>query len=114
MSLKMPPKHDLPLPHSKPIKATLSSTFPFTTTHKYCVESHMVMALKVRKYIVGSMPPQTFLNEFLLIHDIPSLCTAPEPQFKPGHYAKVVAVEGEKSMYNPFVSFLKCLLYTSS
>ena len=88
---------------STPIKSDISSTLPFTTTEKYCVESCSAMADEMRKYLIGPMPSSDFLDEFFPLRELRGLSKV--PNFNPGCYDKVVQVMKEKKAYKPFVCF---------
>ena len=103
MEPNTPPKHDKPFPHSTPVKATIVTTFPFTTNQKYRVESRNAMASEVKKYIVGPMPPGEFLDAFFPLSELGGLDRV--SSFTPGCYDKTVEAETETSAYAPFVSF---------
>jgi hypothetical protein len=51
-----PPSTNQPLPQSTPIKIGTSTTCPFTTNKKYCIESCTAMGEEMAKYLVGPMP----------------------------------------------------------
>jgi hypothetical protein len=68
-------------PLSTPIKMESSTTCPFTTNQKYCIESCNAMGEEIKKYLVGPMPVQQFLDDFFPISKLPDLATI--PQFMP-------------------------------
>ena len=68
-------------PQSTLIKIKSSTTCPFTTNQKYRIESHNTMGEEIKKYLVGPMPAQEFLDDFFPISKLPDLATI--PQFKP-------------------------------
>lgn len=110
-----PPRTNLPLPQSTPIKIGTSTTCPFTTNQKYRVESCTAMGEEMVKYLVGPMPAQQFLDEFFPVSKLPGLDTV--PCFTQGCYDNTVKSIKEKDSYKPFVSpfnefrswFLTCL-----
>jgi hypothetical protein len=96
-----PPNTILLLPQSTPIKVDSSTTLPFTTHDKYRTETCTAMAAEIKKYLVGPMPIQQFLDSFFPISELPSLGVF---DFKPGHYDSVVSAKSEGDAYDPFVS----------
>lgn len=103
-----PPNPTLQLPHSTPIKIDTSTTLPFTTTQKYRIESCTAMANEMKKYIVGPMPADLFLDKFLPTNDIPGYRRR---EFNPGCYDKTVNAQYEPLAYEPFVSLSKIIFY---
>lgn len=102
-----PPANNLPLPQSTPIKTSSSTTFPFTTTQKYRVESRTAMADEMKRFIVGPMPAREFLDDFLPTDRIPHYR---KRDFRSGIYDQTVnnlKVKDEKKAYIPFVSLSK-------
>lgn len=97
-----PPNTTLPLPQSTPIKVDNSTVLPFTTHDKYRIETCTAMAAEIKKYLVGPMPIQQFLDSFFPISQLPSLDDL--PSFLPGHYDKVLKAKLECDAYDPFVS----------
>jgi hypothetical protein len=89
-------------PQSTPIKIESSTTCPFTTNQKYRIESRNAMGEEIKKYLVGPMPPEEFLDEFFPISELPNLATI--PQFKPKRYDQTIRAKKEKNAYRPFVS----------
>ena len=102
MSATTPPNTTLPLPQSTPIKVDSSTVLPFTTHDKYRIETCTAMAAEIKKYLVGPMPIQQFLEDFFPISQLPSLDDL--PIFKAGHYHDVLKVKLESDAYDPFVS----------
>ena len=102
MNPATPPLHVMPLPHSTPIRADSSTMFPFMTTQKYCMESYTTIAREMRKYILGPMPPQQFLDNFFPLSGIADLSDV--PHFSTGCYSQTLLAKNELQMYNPFVS----------
>jgi len=92
----------LQVPQSTPVKANLATTLPFTTTQKYRVESVSALAQEIKRYLVGPMPPQQFLDEFFPLSAIKEARRV--PLFKPGCYNAALSVKYEKDVYEPFVS----------
>jgi hypothetical protein len=89
-------------PQSTPIKIESSTTCPFTTNQKYHIESRNAMGEEIKKYLVGLMPAQEFLDDFFPISELPDLATI--PQFKPKCYGRTIKAKKEKNSYRPFVS----------
>jgi hypothetical protein len=85
-----PPNAPLQLSESTPIKVNHSTTLPFTTTAKYHYESCTAMTDEMKKYIVGPMPVDQFLKEFLPKEDITDYSTRRE--FHAGCYDDAVQV----------------------
>jgi len=70
------------------------------------------MGEEIKKYIVGPMPAQQFLDDFLPVEHIPGLDSV--SSFSPHCYDKTIAAETEPKSYKPFVSrFYLCLYYFS-
>lgn len=97
-----PSKTTIQLPQSTPIKTGISTTLPYTTNQKYRIESCTEMGKEMRKYLVGPMSAQQFLDDFFPIKKISSLGTV--PSFQQGCYDHTIAAKKEKKAYNPFVS----------
>jgi hypothetical protein len=97
-----PPNAPLQLSESTPIKVNCSTMLPFTTTAKYCYESYTMMADEIKKYIVGPMPMDQFLKEFLPKEDISDYSTRRE--FHAGCYDDTMQASTELQAYDPFVS----------
>lgn len=66
-----------PSPQSTPIMTGISSTAPFTTNQKFCIESCTTMGKEKKIYIVGPMPAQQFLDDFFPIDSFPGLDSVP-------------------------------------
>jgi hypothetical protein len=60
------------------------------------------MATEMKRYLVGPMPVQEFLDDFFPIGELPGLDAV--PPFTPGCYRRTVAAKKETAAYNPFVS----------
>ena len=97
-----PPNPTLSLPQTTPIKVDSSTLLPFTTYNKYRIETCTAMAAEIKKYLVGPMPVQMFLDNFFPISQLPSLDKV--PNFTPGNYQDVVDAKLENGAYDPFVS----------
>ena len=97
-----PPNTTLPLPQSTLIKVNNSTVLPFTTHDKYCIETCTTMAADMKKYLIGPMPIEQFLDSFFPISQLPSLDNL--PRFIPGHYHDVIKAKLECDAYDPFVS----------
>lgn len=97
-----PPNTTVPLPKSTPIKFDSSTTLPFTTHDKYRIETCTAMAAEIKKYLVGPMPVQQFLDDFFPISAPLSLDNV--PNFTPGYYNDVLKAKLESEAYDPFVS----------
>ena len=89
-------------PQSTPIKIESSTTCPFTTNQKYRIESRNAMGEEIKKYLVGPMPVQQFLDDFFPISELPDLAAI--PQFEPKCYGRTIRAKKEKNAYRPFVS----------
>jgi hypothetical protein len=85
-----------PLPQSTPTKIAVSNLY--TTNKKYRVESQFAMGQEMKKYFVGPMPPEQFLNVFFPIDDPQGV-----PSFTAGCYQETVRCTGEKPAYCSFV-----------
>lgn len=96
-----PPGVNLLLPQTTPVKIGISTTNPFTTNQKYCIESCSAMADEIRDYLVGPMPAEEFLNDFFPISDLPGLNQV--PIFKPGFYDSTINVDRETRAYKQLV-----------
>jgi hypothetical protein len=96
-----PPMTASPLPQSTPIKTDSATTLPFTTNQKYRIQSCTAMAGEMRKYLVGPMPPEQFLNDFFPLNE---LSVIDFPSFYPGCYSDTIIARSETSAYDPFVS----------
>lgn len=99
-----PPNTTLPLPQTTPIKVNGATTLPFTTHNKYRIDTCTAMAAEIKKYLVGPMPVQQFLDDFFPISELPSLGDL--PNFKPDHYHDVIKSKLESEAYDPFVSLI--------
>jgi hypothetical protein len=116
MTVTPPTTLPLELPQSTPIKINSATTLPFTTNQKYRIESCSTMASEMRKYLVGPMPPQQFLNDFFPLNELSCLSKKSDlPSFSPGCYHRTVIAESEKKAYNPFVSeLLQCCFISTN
>jgi hypothetical protein len=94
----------LSLPQSIPIEVDSSTTLPYTTTHKYRIESRTAMADKMKKYIVGPMPARQFLDDFSPTKHMRHFREAGVRKFSAGCYDNTVKAVSEKQAYEPFVS----------
>jgi hypothetical protein len=97
-----PPATAVPPLESTPIKIGSSTTLPFTTNQKYRVESCSAMGEEVKKYLVGPMPTQQFLDDFFPTNELQDLHEI--PLFTGGCYGRTIAAERETDAYKPFVS----------
>jgi hypothetical protein len=97
-----PPNTTLLLPETTPIKVDSKTTLPFTTHDKYRIETCTAMAAEIKKYLVGPMPVQQFLDQFFPIRELPGVDKLPE--FEPGIYNSVLKAKLESDAYDPFVS----------
>jgi hypothetical protein len=97
-----PPQAKMPLLQSTPFKTGSSTTYPYTTTHKFRIERCSALADEIGPYIVGPMPAQQFLDDFFPVDDIPDLDSV--PLFTPGCYDSTVEAKKEILAYKPFVS----------
>ena len=96
-----PSQPTLLLPQATPIRADTSTTLSFTTNQKYHIKSCTAMAEKMKRYLVGLMPVQQFIDDFFPLSKIGRLARS---RFKPGCYSKTVEVATEMQVYTPFVS----------
>ena len=62
------------------------------------------MAYEVEKYILGPMPAELFLDQFLPMDKIPGSGKAAASQFEAGCYDDTVGAASEPQAYEPFVS----------
>ena len=99
-----PPGTHLPLPQTTPVKIKSSTTLPYTTNQKYCVESSTTMGEEIKKYLVGPLPAQQLLDFFFLVSELPDLGVS---LFTPGCYQRTVTVQNETCSYEHFVSFFQ-------
>lgn len=99
-----PPGTHLPLPQTTPVKIESSTTLPYITNQKYCVESSTTMGEEIKKYLVGPLPPQQFLDFFFPVSELPDLGVS---LFTPGCYQRTVTVQNETRLYEHFVSFFQ-------
>jgi hypothetical protein len=81
-------------PQSTLIKIESSTTCPFTTNQKYRIESRNAMGEEIKKYLVGLMPVQQFLDDFFPISELPDLAAI--PQFEPKCYGRTIRAKKEK------------------
>ena len=110
-----PPPSCAALPHSTPVKIETSTTIPFTTNQKYRIDSRTVMGSEIKKYLVGPMPAQQFLDDFFPVHKLSKLKVPNKvPKFKSNCYSKTIKAKKEKNAYNPFVSLFDKSGYASS
>jgi hypothetical protein len=66
-----PPHATLSVPlQSTPIKLNTSTLLSFTTTHHYHTKSVTAMGHKMKKYMVGLMPVEEFLDDFFSKHEL--------------------------------------------
>ena len=61
------------------------------------------MAAEMKKYLVGPMPVQQFLDYFFPVKELPHLSDV--PQFKTSQYNATIKAKSEVNSYNLFVSF---------
>jgi hypothetical protein len=99
-----PPGTNPPLPQSTPVKIESSTTLPFTTNQKYRIESCTTMGEEIKKYLVGPMPAQEFLDTFFPASKLPGLNHI--PVFTLGCYRRTVKAKKETCSYKHFVSLL--------
>lgn len=102
-----PPTITLQVAQSTPIKGGIATIEPFTTTHKFRIESCAALADEMSKYLVGPMPARQFLDDFLPTEEIPDYHVS---MFDPGCYDSTVNAENERLAYDPFVSVPLTLL----
>jgi hypothetical protein len=72
------------------------------------------MAEEMKKYIVGPMPVEQFLDDFFPTKDIPRYDT--RKRFRPGCYDSTVKAASESESYEPFVSPSKdfCFIFLTT
>jgi hypothetical protein len=97
MMMEPPTTQSTPTTHSSE-----SSTTLFSSGQKYRNETYTTMGDQMKKFIVGPMPPQAFLDSFFPTEELPDLVTV--SSFKDGHYKETLAAEMEGRAYLPFVS----------
>ena len=107
-----PPATTAPLVQSTPVKAGTATTFPFTTNQKFRNESYTRMGEEMKKYLIGPMPAQEFLDDFFPVKELSDLGSI--PLFKPGCYKDSVTATRETAAYSYFVSCLDKFTYASS
>jgi hypothetical protein len=96
-------RHSAPaLSPSTPIQPRLASTALFSSTQRFRDKSYTAMGNEMKGYVVGPMPPQTFLDVFFPTDKLPNLGTV--SSFKVGHYSTTVDAPDERYAYDPFVS----------
>ena len=86
---------------STPIKLGLASQVPFSTNQRYCIPSCNTMADKMKHFLVGPMPAQAFLNNFLPEEELLSMAV---PYFYENCYQSTLLAPDELHAYKPFVS----------
>ena len=97
-----PPRTTAPLPRSTPIKVGSSTTCPFTTNQKFRVDACTAMGEEIKKYLVGPMPAQQFLDDFFPVNELSGLDKV--SKFKPNCYRRTIKAQKETDSYEPFVS----------
>jgi hypothetical protein len=97
-----PPRVTLPLSHSTPLKIESSTICPFTTNQKFRIPARNAMGEEIRKFIVGPMPAQQFLDDFFPLSKLPDLKAI--PTFTANLYDRTVTSRLEVSAYDHFVS----------
>jgi len=107
-----PPGTDPPLPQSTPVKIESSTTLPFTTNQKYRIESCTTMGEEIKKYLVGPMPADKFLDKFFPVGKLSDLDRA--SRFTPNCYRRTVEAERETRSYKHFVSLFNESRYPCS
>ena len=89
------------IPQSTPVKLGLASQVPFSTNQRYRIPSRNAMAEEMKHFLVGPMPAQAFLNNFLPEEELPSMAV---PYFYENCYKSTVLASDELHAYEPFVS----------
>lgn len=88
---------------STPIKHGTSTLLKFTTNHRYRVKEMTDMGNEMKDYVVGPMPADEFLDEFLPLNAINTSRRA--QVYQQGCFKPVVSCEIETAAYEPFVGF---------
>ena len=88
---------------STPIKTSTATTLPYTTHQKFRIPSCTQMGNEMMHYIVGPMPVQTFLDEFLPLSKLRRL---KKSTYKQNCYKTTIKAKLETHAYQPFVSSL--------
>ena len=107
-----PPATTAPLTQSTPVKIGTATTFPFTTNQKFRSESYTKMGEEMKKYLIGPMPAQEFLDDFFPVNELPGLGSI--PLFEPDCYKDAATAKRETAAYSHFVSCLDKFPYISS
>ena len=106
--ISTPPHTAHNLPQMTPIKiASLATTQPYTTHHTYRIDSCSAMGDEMKQYILGLMPVQVFLDEFLPLSGLSNFSA---PTYMQGCYKATIGAKKEKRAYNPFVSS-QCIFF---
>lgn len=98
---ELPPQILAP-PNDTPIKRTCATMQPFTTNTRCRDTTLNAMGNEIRGYLVGPMPAEEFLEEFLSPTTIPDY--QPLTSFSEGAFTSTVSAALETEAYNPFVS----------
>ena len=94
--------HDLPL-QSTPIKINSVTTEPYTTHHKFRIDSCSAMGEEMKQYILGPMPAWIFLDKFFPLNHLHNLKNTTHQR---NCYVTTTKAKTEFKAYKPFVSSL--------
>ena len=89
------------------IKINSVTTEPYTTHHKFQIESCSTMGEEMKQYILGPMPTRAFLDEFFPLNHLHNL---KKPTHRRNCYVTTIGVKTEIEAYKPFVSPLCTLI----
>jgi hypothetical protein len=87
---------------STPVKHGTSTLNKFTTNHKYREKEMWSMGAEMKKFFVGPMPVDKFLNTFFpknLLDPSSSRCK----RFVAGSFKDTISARSETDAYDPFV-----------
>ncbi|KAG2738942.1 hypothetical protein P692DRAFT_20882176, partial [Suillus brevipes Sb2] len=101
---ELPPQILAP-PNDTPIKRTCATMQPFTTNTRCRDTTINAMGNEIRGYLVGPMPAEEFLEEFLSPTTIPDY--QPLTSFSEGAFDSTVSAAQETSAYNPFINTME-------
>ncbi|KAG1878998.1 hypothetical protein F4604DRAFT_1923685 [Suillus subluteus] len=88
-----------------PFKYHTSTMLPFTTHTRYRVETLNAMGYEMKDHIVGPMPVEDFLQEFLPTSQIPNYdASSFTSGFAPGLFNSTLSAVDEQHAYQPFAS----------
>ncbi|KAG1726334.1 hypothetical protein EDD22DRAFT_961450 [Suillus occidentalis] len=91
-----------------PIKLGSSTMLPFTTHTRFRLETVNAMGYEMKDKIVGPMPVEEFLEEFLPSSQIPDYdASSFTSAFTPGMFNNTLSAVGEQNAYKPFNDTMK-------